>query len=124
MKKTGIIPLSLIVICLSFFVCGSVLAENLKNEMIKRLPVIKKLKAEGVIGENNRGYLEFVAGERKMEQVVQEENEDRRKVYAQIARRQNTSLEVVEKHRAAQIEKKARPGEWLQDANGKWYQKK
>lgn len=30
---------------------------------------------------------------------------------------------VVGKHRAIQIANKARPGEWLQDANGKWYKK-
>jgi hypothetical protein len=45
-------------------------------------------------------------------------------VYEAIAKQQGTTLELVGKHRAIQISDKARPGEWLQDANGKWYQKK
>jgi len=32
-------------------------------------------------------------------------------------------VELVGKHRAIQIADKARTGEWLQDADGKWYQK-
>jgi uncharacterized protein YdbL (DUF1318 family) len=54
---------------------------------------------------------------------VDAENQDRKTVYAAIAKQQGTGIDVVEKHRAAQIERIAKPGTWLQDANGKWYKK-
>ncbi|MBN1931986.1 MAG: YdbL family protein [Desulfobacterales bacterium] len=96
---------------------------SIKSRMKARLPIIKALKKNGIIGENNKGYLEFIADKDK-EDVVKAENQDRRTIYSAIAQQQGTKIEVVEIHRAAQIEEKAESGEWLQDANGKWYQKK
>ncbi len=115
-----IISCLLLVFCLT---CVSSFAEGIKSRMIKRLPDIKELKAKGVIGENNKGYLEFTGKNRKKQDVVDAENRDRKKIYEAIAKQQKTKLEIVEKHRAVQIEKKATKGEWLQDANGKWYNK-
>jgi hypothetical protein len=71
-------------------------SDSIKQRMISRLPVI----------------------------VVAAENKDRKLVYEAIAKKQGTTTEVVGKHRAVQIAGKAKTGEWLQDANGKWYQKK
>jgi uncharacterized protein YdbL (DUF1318 family) len=96
--------------------------EELKARMLKRVDVINSLKAKGVVGENNRGYLEF-RGPKENADVVDAENQDRKTVYAAIAKQQGTGIDVVEKHRAAQIERIAKPGTWLQDANGKWYKK-
>jgi uncharacterized protein YdbL (DUF1318 family) len=107
-----------------FFLSVSAHAQDIKSRMKDRLPVIKSLKMRGIIGENNRGYLQFLGEKREKENVVNAENQDRKTVYSAIAKQQKTTLEVVEKHRAAQIEIKAEPGEWLQDANGKWYQLK
>ncbi|HPA14557.1 MAG TPA: YdbL family protein [Desulfobacterales bacterium] len=106
------------------FLCVSAYAQDIKTRMKDRLPVIKALKMQGIIGENNRGYLQFPGDKREKEDVVAAENQDRKTVYSAIAKQQNTTVEVVEKHRAAQIETKAEPGEWLQDANGKWYRHK
>jgi uncharacterized protein YdbL (DUF1318 family) len=91
--------------------------------MIARLPVIKALKGQGIVGENNKGYLEFVGQKKEKEEVVTAENKDRKLVYGAIAKQQGTTVEVVGQHRVVQIANKAQPGEWLQDANGKWYQK-
>jgi uncharacterized protein YdbL (DUF1318 family) len=102
---------------------GYASAQDIKQRMIERLPIIKSLKARGLVGENNRGYLGFIGKKKEHADVVAAENEDRRLVYEAIAKQQGTTVEVVEKHRAAQISAKAEPGEWLQDANGKWYQK-
>ncbi len=98
-------------------------AKEIKQRMIARLPVIKALKGQGIVGENNRGYLQFVGQKKEKEEVVTAENKDRKLVYKAIAKQQGTTAEVVGKHRAVQIANKAQPGEWLQDANGKWYQK-
>ena len=98
-------------------------AKAIKQRMIERLPVIKTLKDQGIIGENNNGYLEFVGKKKEKADVIDAENMDRKLVYEAIAKQQGTTVEVVGKHRAVQIAAKAQPGEWLQDAAGKWFKK-
>lgn len=102
----------------------SAFADDIKTRMKQRLPVIIELKAQGIVGENNAGYLEFVGAKREKADVVAAENNDRKTVYTAIAKQQGTTAEVVGKRRALQIAQKANPGEWLQDASGKWIQKK
>lgn len=96
---------------------------DIKSRMKSRLPEIVSLKAKGIIGENNKGYLQFTGADRTGEAVVRAENADRKAVYEAIAKQQGTTADVVGVHRAAQIAQKAAPGELLQDANGKWYHK-
>jgi uncharacterized protein YdbL (DUF1318 family) len=98
-------------------------SKAIKKRMIERLPTIVALKEKGIVGENNKGYLEFVGKKKEKADVVNAENKDREQVYSAIAKQQGTTVELVGKHRAAQIARKAQPDEWLQDANGKWYQK-
>jgi hypothetical protein len=98
-------------------------SKAIKQRMIKRLPEIKALKDQGVVGENNKGYLEFIGKKKTKSDVVEAENNDRKQVYRAIAKQQGTTVELVGKHRAAQIAQKAGPDDWLQDANGKWYTK-
>ena len=98
-------------------------SKAIKQRMIDRLPIINSLKDKGIVGENNKGYLEFVGKKKEKADVIKAENKDRKLVYKAIAKQQGTTAAVVGKHRAVQIANKARPGEWLQDANGKWYQK-
>ncbi len=108
----------------SSFLVPSAMAEGIQARMKARLPVIKALKSEGIIGENNRGFLEFVGNKKKQADVMQAENKDRQKVYAAIAKKQGVTAEVVGKRRALQIMQNARLGEWLQNEQGQWYQKK
>ena len=103
---------------------GIASSESLKARMRARLPIIVQLKAKGIVGENVRGYLQFIGNIREKEDVVEAENNDRRKVYTTIAQQQGTTAELVGKRRALQIAKKAKPGEWLQDQSGKWYRKR
>jgi uncharacterized protein YdbL (DUF1318 family) len=106
------------------FVTGvSAFADDIKTRMKNRLPVIKELKAKGIVGEGNKGYLQFVGGNKAKADVVAAENKDRKTVYAAIAKQQGTTAELVGKRRAVQIAKKANKGEWVQDASGKWLQK-
>lgn len=99
-------------------------AQEIQARMIARLPAIKALKDKGLVGENNKGFLEFIGQQKEKQDVVTAENQDRQQVYEAIAKQQGTTVELVGQHRAIQIADKAQPGEWLQDANGKWYQKK
>lgn len=94
-----------------------------KERMKNRLPIIIELKAQGIVGENNQGYLEVMPGKDENKDVVHAENMDRRKVYEAIAKQQGTTAALVGRRRAIQISEKAKPGEWLQNADGKWYQK-
>ena len=98
-------------------------SEEIKARMQERLPVIKTLKADGIVGENNSGYLEFIGGNRKNTDVVNAENIDRKSVYEAIAKQQGAAADLVGRRRALQIREIAGPGDWLQDDNGKWYQK-
>ena len=119
-----------IIAILAVFILGIMITDvysasgSIKQRMISRLPVIKALKDQGIVGENNTGFLEFVGNRKEKADVVAAENKDRKLVYEAIAKQQGTTAEVVGKHRAIQIAGKAQTGEWLQDANGKWYQKK
>ncbi len=117
----AMLPILILVMLISHANASS---KGIKQRMIKRLPEIKALKDQGVVGENNKGFLEFVGKQKTKADVVQAENNDRKQVYRAIAKQQGTTVELVGKHRAVQIAKKARPKEWLQDANDKWYQKK
>ena len=110
---------------IGFFVLGvTAFADDIKARMKNRLPVIKELKTEGIVGEDNKGYLQFVGGKKAKADVVEAENKDRKTVYKAIAKQQGTTAELVGKRRALQIAKKAEPGEWVQDASGNWIQKK
>ncbi len=110
---------------LGMFVHGGIAhAGDIKSRMKSRLPVIKALKAKDVLGENNKGYLEFLGGNKENENVVSAENADRRTVYRAIAKQQGSTAEIVGKRRALQIAEKAKPGEWIQDGSGAWSDKR
>ena len=99
-------------------------ADDIKARMQQRLPTIVNLKSDGLVGENNKGYLEFVPGAAQKEAVViSAENKDRESVYDAIAKQQGTSQQLVGERRANQIGQKASSGSWLQDPSGKWYRK-
>lgn len=118
------ISILLFLLSLTMLLGQNVFAGNIQDRMKDRLPVIAELKKAGNIGENHLGYLEHIGDVKKNEDIVSSENDDREKVYAAIAKKQNTTAELVGKRRAIQIAEKASPGEWLKDETGKWYQKK
>jgi uncharacterized protein YdbL (DUF1318 family) len=99
-------------------------ADDIKVRMQERLPTVVQMKADGIIGENNKGFLEFAPGAAKNGgNVITAENNDRQIVYNAIAKQQGTSAKLVGERRAIQISEKAKPGEWLQDKSGKWHKK-
>jgi uncharacterized protein len=115
--------LAALILALIMLTAGQAWAQDIKTRMRDRLPTLVDLKTRGVIGENNQGYLDMLKGQTEKNEVVAAENQDRRTIYAEIARKTSTSAEVVGQRRAIQIAEKASPGEWLQDAAGKWYKK-
>ncbi|NNL76365.1 MAG: YdbL family protein [Desulfobacterales bacterium] len=123
--KNKAITVMIACICLSILGSDiSVFAEDIKSRMKNRLPVIKALKDKGLVGEDSQGLLQFVGSKKEKAEIVAAENRDRMTIYAAIAKRQGATPELVGQRRAIQIGQRARAGEWLQDAGGKWYQKK
>jgi uncharacterized protein len=98
-------------------------ADDIKKRMLERLPAIVSLKQQGVVGENSKGFLQFIGNIKTGQDTVEAENADRQKVYEAIAMQQGSTVDLVGTRRALQIAETAQPGEWLQDSSGKWYKK-
>ncbi len=120
---TKIVLCSLIAAVFAFSAGTPALAGSIKERMKQRLPEIIQLKATGIVGENNQGFLAFVNGNKGPLTIVTNENRDRKTVYAQIAKQQNTTAELVGKRRARQLFGLAKSGEFVQKANGTWVKK-
>ena len=99
-------------------------ADDVRARMKERLPLLNKLKDAGVIGENNQGYVTVRDDSAETKGVVDAENADRKVVYAAIARKNNTTPELVGQRRALKIVETGKSQQWFQDAKGNWYQKK
>jgi hypothetical protein len=119
MKNRLFPTLIALVLCLA---ATAALAGGIKERMIERKPAVDALLAQGVIGENNIGLLEYRGAKQDLA-VVSEENKDRFTVYEAIARKTGTDKIVVGQRRAAQIAQMAPAGTWLQRPEGTWYQK-
>lgn len=114
---------------LALFLCAaSVFGADLaalQKEMKARMPQVIALLDKGVVGSNKQAYLEvrgkLTPDEKK---IVDAENAARKTVYAEIAKKNNTTLAVVEQQRAEQLSKRLPKGKkiWYQTADGKWHQ--
>ncbi len=98
-------------------------AGSVKERMAARTPEILKLKAQGIVGENNQGYLEIRGDGGGAAGVVDAENKDRQMVYKAIAARTGGSVAQVGQRAAVRRAQVAGAGEWLQKPSGEWYQK-
>ena len=95
----------------------------LQKRFKARYPQVQQFKKEGVIGETDAGYLDFVkAKDEKAAKVVDEENADRKTLYKLIADREGITADVVAQRAGKRNFDHAKPGEWLKDG-GKWRQK-
>ena len=122
MRKINLLLPTLVVLFAVLLLTQPVYSASLKDRMAARIPQINQLKASGVIGENNMGYLEFRAAKQN-EALIEEENQDRRTVYGAIAKKEGAPAELVGKRRAKMIEEKGPKGQWFQRDNGNWYKK-
>jgi uncharacterized protein len=123
MKNRIFLFLILILIAFLFIISSAFCTQDIKARFKDRLPLIIELKSNGIIGETNQGYLDYVGGKRKMEDIVDAENRDRRIVYEEIAKQQGVSVQIVGQRRALQLRELAKPGDWVQNDSGTWYQK-
>jgi uncharacterized protein YdbL (DUF1318 family) len=102
--------------------------ESIQNRMKERYKTLQDLKDEGMIGETPDGWVEVVheeqAKDEAINKIIDDENTDRAELYKIIARRTDTTAEVVGKQNALRIYKKADPDELFKSQDGKWRQKK
>lgn len=88
-----------------------------------RYEVLRSLKQQGVVGENNKGYVELLAADNaEAAAVVKEENADRQIIYTTIAQQNNLedSLSTIEQVFAQVQRDKADAGDKIQAEDGKW----
>ena len=121
-KIWGVIVL--VLIGMTFSLITTAVADNgIKARMKARLPAIRELKAQGIVGENNQGFLEFLKSADQDQDVVESENSDRRRVYKAIADQQGTSADDVGRLRATKNSERARSGDMIQNEKGEWIRK-
>lgn len=116
----------LVFVCaVAFAAVGLVRAQGARGRMEQRLPALDALRARGVVGENNQGFVEVRSGgDDAAAKLVAAENQDRTTVYANIAQKNGVTPDEVGRRRARKIAENANPGVWLQAPDGTWYQKK
>lgn len=96
---------------------------SIKEQMAARIPAINALKDQGVIGENNKGFLEYLTANKPEQALVQAENTDRAAVYGAIGKNQGASPALVGERRAGMITENGQTGHWFQKPDGTWYKK-
>jgi uncharacterized protein YdbL (DUF1318 family) len=91
-----------------------------------RFSELKALKVKGLVGENNRGYVEAIGGGADVKVVVNAENADRKAVYLAIVEQNELGdgvLATVEQVFASVQRDKAVAGEKIQESSGSWVTK-
>ena len=100
-------------------------AQQIKANMKNRAPALDRLKAQGIIGEANTGFLVILQKSISADdaKIVEAENADRALVYKAIAKKQDVSADLVGSRRALKIHENARAGTMIQNEKGVWLKK-
>jgi uncharacterized protein YdbL (DUF1318 family) len=91
-----------------------------------RYTQIQNLKREGVIGENNKGYVTDLQDSAEAAPLTAAENRDRRVIYEALAAQNKlggTGLLEVQRAFAEVQHEKADPGDMVQSSSGAWRKK-
>jgi hypothetical protein len=109
--------------CLFFIVPMVAHSATIKEQMAARIPAINALKDQGIVGENNMGFLEYRTAEKPQNELVNDENRDRNVVYEEIGKSQKAPAKLVGQRRAKMIAESGKASHWYQRPNGEWYTK-
>lgn len=91
-----------------------------------RFQNIRALKEQGIVGENNQGFLEAVNPSSGAESLVVSENQDRSVIYNAIVEQNNLGtggIVQVKKVFGEVQRERAKPGDLIQDFSGGWVKK-
>ena len=87
--------------------------------------VTKGLLDRKVAGVSNLAMLEARSGAGDDDKIaIADANARRLKRFSEIAKKNGTSIEAVQKRHVAKMREKLSVGNWFQDDSGKWQQKK
>ena len=114
---------SLSILLLMVSVAGAQDMQAIKAKMLNRKPTIDALKNQGAIGEGVDGYLHVRQNKGNAQQVVNQENADRRAVNGIIAKKEGAPLEKVSRTVGAKLVQGSKPGHWIKKGDGSWSQK-
>jgi len=102
--------------------------DAIKSRMKERFAKISELKKSGKIGETPLGFAEAVnkefAQDEEINKLITAENNDRRLLYALIAKESQTSVEEVGMGNAKRYFQKASDSDYFKTQAGEWKQKK
>ncbi|MBT1445723.1 DUF1318 domain-containing protein [Shewanella sp. JM162201] len=84
---------------------------------------LQQAKAQGLVGEQQNGYLGLVQGSAEARALVDDINAKRRAQYEKIAAKNKIATSDVAKLAAEKAIKAADKGHFVQDPSGKWVKK-
>ncbi len=122
MRNKYFIPVFLMIVVLLPF-AATVHAQSIKQRMAARIPTIDAMKNSGIVGEDNRGFLEYLTSKKPQQNIVAAENHDRQTVYAEIGKKEGAPAALVGQRRARMLFERGPHGQWFQKPDGKWYKK-
>ena len=87
-----------------------------------RYEKLSELKVKGIVGENNQGYVTVLRKDEGAEAIVNAENNDRKIIYTTIAKQNGLTdaLGTIERVFAQEQRERAKPGEKIQNEDGRW----
>lgn len=111
MLKKALLPLTLLV---------SLAASSLALAL-----TLDEAKAQGLVGEKVDGYIGAVVASpnAEVQALITSTNDGRRQVYADLAKRNNISVDQVGAVSAEKLRANAKSGEYLQQPSGQWQRK-
>ena len=132
MKKLTLKAILLYCVLALFSIVTISSAQNTKDEikirMQDRFAKISELKKSGKIGETPLGFAEAVnkefAQDEPIIKLLAAENDDRKMLYAIIAKESQTSVEEVGMANAKRYFQKASDSDYFKTQTGEWKQKK
>lgn len=86
---------------------------------------LEEAKAMGQVGEKVDGYISAVVPmpAAAVQELITSTNEGRRKVYIDLAKRNNITVEAVGMLSAEKLSANAKKGEYIQSTSGQWQRK-
>lgn len=84
---------------------------------------LQSAKNQGLVGETPSGYLAVVKNTPAAQALVSRINQARKEHYQAIAKRNGTSLQVVEVLAGKKAIQKAAPGHYVKSPSGSWVRK-
>ncbi len=101
--------------------------QKVLNSRKSRVHELQALKAKGLIGENDKGFIEILKPlQPKEKSLIEAENHDRKFIYNTAVAQNHLGskgLEKVEEDFAKTHRARARKGDLIQNPDGQWVQK-